>query len=165
MRDRKRAAHNGPMKKALAIAGGILVVLLLITGGLVGYLAYQGRALDLSSKAYVEANVPPILSSWSKGELMKRASPQLVKVLDEKPGQADQIFRKLSKLGAMREFGEVKGESKLAYNPRDGTITTASYVATAKFENGNARIDVGLVRAANEWRVLTFNVNSPLFVQ
>lgn len=153
------------MKKALAIAGGILVVLLLVAGGFVTYIAYQGRALDASSKAYVEANVPPILSSWSKDELLRRASPQLVKVLGEKPGQADQIFRKLSKLGAMREFGGVKGESNRAYNPRDGAITTASYVATAKFENGNARIDVRLVRAANEWRVLAFNVNSPLFVQ
>ena len=50
------------MKKLLSIAGGFFFVLILVVASFFGYAAYQGRGLDASSKAYVETNVPPIIS-------------------------------------------------------------------------------------------------------
>ena len=153
------------MKKFLSIVGGVSLVLALVVAGFIGFAAHQGRALDASSKAYVEANVPPIISTWSKEELLKRSSPQLLKVINENPEQLDQLFQKLSKLGAMRSFDEVKGDSNVSYTTRDGKVTTASYIATAKFENGEARIAVRLIQLSGQWQFLLFNVNSPLFLQ
>ncbi len=92
------------MKKFLSVIGGLFLVLVVVVVGFIGYAAYQGRGLDASSKAYVEANVPPIISTWSKDELLKRSSPQLLKIINEKPDQLDQLFQKLSKLGAMQCF-------------------------------------------------------------
>ncbi|MHB8536246.1 MAG: hypothetical protein ACYDBW_12485 [Sulfuricaulis sp.] len=152
------------MKKFLSIIGGVFLVFVIVIAGIIGYAAYQGPELDASSKAYVEANIPAILSTWSKDELLKRSSPQLLKVVNENPGQVDQLFQKLSKLGAMRGFGGVKGDSRVSYTPQEGKLTTASYVATAKFENGEGRISVRLIQSSNQWQLLYFHVDSPLFL-
>ena len=153
------------MKKFLSIVGGIFLLFILAIAGFFGYVAYQGRGLDASSKAYIETNVPPIISTWSKDELLKRASPQLLKILNEKPEQLDLLFQKLSKLGALRSFGEIKGDSLVSYNTQNGKATTASYVATAKYENGEAKISIRLVQLSGQWQFIYFYVNSPLFLQ
>ena len=153
------------MKKLLSIFGGIFLLLILVVAGFVGYALYQGRGLDASSKAYVEANIPPIISTWSKDELLKRSSPQLQKIISEKPEQLDQLFKMLSKLGSMQSFGDIKGDSNVSYTTQDGKVTTASYIATAKFENGEGRISVRLILLSGQWQLLLFNVNSPLFLQ
>jgi hypothetical protein len=154
------------LKRFLSIIGGLFLVLLLLAAGLFGYAAYQGRGLDASSKAYAEENIPAIVSTWSKDELLKRSSPQLQKIIDEKPEQLDQLFQKLSKLGSMESFGEVKGASNVIYMTQGGKVTTATYVATAKFTNGEGRISVRLIQTpAGQWQFLLFNVNSPVFLQ
>lgn len=155
------------MKKFLSIVGGLFLVLVLAVAGFIGYAAYQGRGLDASSKAYVEANVPAIISTWSKDELLKRSSPQLLKIINEKPEQLDLLFQKLSKLGAMRSFNDIKGDSNVSYTTQDGKVTTAAYAATAKFENGEGRISVRLIQSpsSGQWQFLFFHVDSPLFLQ
>lgn len=153
------------MKKFLAIVGGLFLVFVLLVAGFIGYAAYQGRSLDASSKAYVETNVPAIISTWSKNELLKRSSPQLLKFVNEKPDQLDRLFQKLSKLGALRSFGDVKGDSNVSYTTQDGKVTTASYIANAKFDNGEGRISVRLIQSAGQWQFLLFHVDSPLFLQ
>ncbi|PKO76010.1 MAG: hypothetical protein CVU21_15330 [Betaproteobacteria bacterium HGW-Betaproteobacteria-15] len=153
------------MRRFLSIIGGLFLLLILVVAGFIGYALYQGRGLDASSKAYVEANIPPIISTWSKDELLKRSSPQLQKIISEKPEQLDQLFQMLSKLGAMQSFGDIKGDSKVSYTTQDGKVTTASYIATAKFENGEGRISVNLILLSGQWQLLLFNVNSPLFLQ
>ena len=153
------------MKKFLSIVGGLFFVFVLVVAVFIGYAAYQGQGLDASSKAYVEANVPAIISTWSKDELLKRSSPQFLKIVNEKPELIDQLFRKLSKLGAMRSFGDVKGDSNVFYTTQDGKVTTASYGATAKFENGEGHITVRLIQSSGQWQFLLFHVDSPLFLQ
>ena len=153
------------MKKFLSIIGGLFLVLVIVVIGFVGYAAYQGRGLDASSKEYVEANVPTIISTWSKEELLKRSSPQLLKIINEKPEQLDQLFQKLSQLGAMQSFGDVKGDSNVSYTTQNGKVTTASYVASAKFVNGEGRITIRLIQLSGQWQFLLFNVNSPIFLQ
>ena len=153
------------MKKFLSIVGGFFLVLVIVVAGFIGYAAYQGQGLDASSKAYIVTNVPIIISTWSKEELLKRSSPQLLEAVNEKPEQLDQLFQKLSKLGAMRSFDDVKGDSNVSYTSRNGKVTTASYIATAKFENGEARITVRLIQLSGQWQFLLFLVDSPLFFQ
>jgi len=153
------------MKKVLSIAGAIFLVLIITLGAFFGYAAYQGRGLDASSKAYIEENVPPVLSTWSKEELLKRSSPQLLKIVEENPERLDQLFQKLSKLGALKSFGEVKGDSQVFYNAGAGKTTTAAYTANARFEHGDARVSIRLMQNNGQWQFLLFNVNSPIFLQ
>ncbi len=154
------------MKKFLSIAGGIFLVLILIVVGFFGYAAYQGRGLDASSKAYVEANVPPIISTWSKDELLKRSSPHLIKIINENPGQLEQLFQNLAKLGAMQTLGDFNGEANISITAQNGKVITASYMTTAKFENGDGQIAVRLIQSpSGQWQFLLFSVNSPIFLQ
>lgn len=153
------------MKTFFSIAGGIFLVIVVLGAGFVGYGVYQGRDLDASSKAYVEANVPVILSTWSEDELLKRSAPQLISVLQKQPEELHQVFQKLSSLGALRRFYDVKGEATMAYTLKNGRVVTAAYVAQAKFEHGEGRVTIRLVRLSGAWKLLVLNVNSPLFLQ
>jgi len=149
------------MKKLLSVIGGIFIILIIAVAGFVGYAMHEGDGLDASSKAYVDDNVPPIISTWSKEELLKRASPQLIRFLNERPEQTDQIFQKFSQLGALRSYDGSKGDSHIHYTIKDGKVITASYVATAKFENGEADIIVRLIRISGQWQLLYFDVDLP----
>jgi hypothetical protein len=154
------------LKRFLSIVGGLFLVLVLLAAGIFGYVAYQGRRLDASSKAYVEENIPSIISTWSKAELLNRSSPQLRKIIEEKPEQLDQLFQKLSKLGPMQSVGDVSGDSHVTYTTQGSKITTAAYVVTAKFKNGEGRIMVRLLQSpTGQWQILLFNVDSPLLLQ
>jgi hypothetical protein len=153
------------MKKFLIIIGSGFLVLVFLIACFIGYAVYQGQGLDASSKAYVEANILPIISTWSKDALLKRASPELLKSVNEKSEEFDQLFKKLSKLGPMQKFGEVKGESNVAYTTQNGKVTSAAYVTAAKFEKGDVRIFIRLIQLSGHWQILSFYVDSPLFLQ
>jgi len=153
------------MKKFLAIVGAVAVVIVIAGAGLAAYVARETRAFNESSKVSVDANLPPIISTWSEEALITRASPQLLKIVNTNPGQFGQLFQKLSQLGAMQSYGGAKGSSRVSYTLGEGKVVVAAYVATAKFQNGDARITVRLVQVANEWQLLYFNVNSPLFLE
>jgi hypothetical protein len=150
------------MKRALSIAGGISLVLLLTLVGFIGYAFYQGRNLDASSKEYVEANVPPIISTWSKDELLKRSAPQLLKRISENPKILDQMFQQCSKLGSLRSFGNLKGGSLVKYDAEEGKTTTATYTATGNFQNGEAHFDIVLILLSGQWQLVTFRI-MPIF--
>lgn len=153
------------MGKIFAVVGAIVVALVLVLGGFIGYAAYTGRGLDESSKQYVENNIPPILSTWSENELVKRASPELLKASEKQPGLVDKLFRKLSGLGALTRFGKVEGSSNISYTTENGKVITASYTAQAKFEHGKAQLRIRLIQRAGEWRILGFWVDSPILLE
>ena len=149
------------MNKVFAIVGGIVVVVLLLSAGFSGYAIYQGRGLDESSRQYVEQNIPPILSTWSRDELLKRGAPKLLKVAADNPAAVEHFFQKLSTLGALQSFGDLKGGADVTYTEELGKTITANYVATAKFANAEAKVSVRLVRLSGQWRILLFRVDSP----
>lgn len=149
------------MKKFLSVVGALFLVVVLGIGGFVAYVMFQGKALDTSSKAYVRASVPAIISTWSEQELLKRASPQLLKELRAHPGQLDHVFRRMSALGALKHFGDVKGEANTAYNLPHDTSSTAAYKAKAVFANGKVTIKVRLILQDGKWKFLNFYVTAP----
>lgn len=153
------------MRIALSILGGLFLLLCAVVVALVGFAAHEGKGLDGSSKAYVEETVPVILSTWSKDELLKRASPQLLSTLEHDPELIDQLFRKLSGLGALRTFDDVRGDSNISYTTQDGKVVTAAYTAKATFAQGDARIAIRLIQTPAGWQILFFHVDSPIFME
>lgn len=154
------------MKRLLSIVGGFVLFAVVLLAGLIGYAAYRGPGLDASSKHYIETNLPVILSSWSKEELLKRASPELLKVIAASPpGEIDQLFRKMSKLGTLLNLSDIKGESNMSYTTWNGKLITAAYTATAKFSHGKGQIRVRLIQRDDQWKIMHFYVDSPIFFQ
>ena len=149
------------MKRILIILGGIFLILLLILGFIAGYLIYTGDKLDASSKAYVDESVLAIVSTWSKDELITRASPKLLEKTSG--GQIEQLFNALSdKLGAFKSYDDSKGQSNMSYNSKEGQVITASYIANASFQNGKADIQIQLIRHQDSWQILGFHVEMRL---
>ncbi|WP_266158251.1 hypothetical protein [Dyella silvatica] len=153
------------VKKFFQILGGIFLLLILIIAVMVGIVAYQGNRLDASSKTYVEANVKPVVATWSKDELLKRASPQLREILGKDPDQVDRLFAKLAKLGPLKSLSEPKGQSLVSVNTGSGKVVSASYTETGEFENGHADFNIRLVQIEGQWRFFGFYVNSPIMLQ
>jgi hypothetical protein len=148
------------MKSYLSIIGGLFIVTGIVIAYFIGDNPFQSQDLQASSKAYVEANLPVIISTGSKDELLKRSSQQLLKSADENPNQMDQQFQILAKLGAMQKFGDVKGYATNFTTNQDRIVIIASYAATAKFENGDGHISVRLIQSHGQWQFLQFNVDS-----
>ena len=160
-----RKSNRLDMKKFLSIVGGIFLLIAFTAAGFIGYGAYMGNRLDASSRAYVEANVPAIVSTWSKDELQKRAAPQLQEIINAHPAEIERLFQKLSRLGTLESLQDVKGESNVSYTADHGKVITASYMATGKFEHGEAKIAMRLVQTSGQWQFLLLNITSPLFLQ
>jgi hypothetical protein len=149
------------MKTALSIIGIVFLVLLFLGGCFIGFVGYEGTKYDVSSKAYVDESVPAIVRNWSKDELVKRESPQFREATSD--DQLTALFTKLNALGAMQSYGGAKGDANMNITPASGFQITATYIAEANFQNGNAKIKVNLIQVNGDWQILGFRVNSPLF--
>jgi len=152
------------MRKMLVVLGWVFLGVLVILGGFVGYFFYVGSGLDASSKAYVDQSVPAIVASWSKDELLRRASPELRKAIPDEQ-QVAQLFGKLSQLGKLERYEGSKGDANISVTAQAGKMITASYIANAKFEKGSAQITIRLIQKGTQWQILYFYVNSPIFLQ
>jgi len=153
------------MNKTLKVIGGIFAVVVFVILGAFAYMVHAGPGLDQSSKAYVDASVPAIVSAWSKDELVRRASPQLTQILNQQPKQLDQLFGQLSKLGSLKQYQGSKGESSINLDLTKGKTVTAQYLAGAVFERGDTRITVHLIQIDDQWRIRSFNVKVVRFFE
>jgi hypothetical protein len=151
------------MKKVLIILGIFFVLAIAVVAGLIGFAAYKGTKLDASSKEYVDQAVPPIISTWSVLELLDRASPELKAIATQE--QMEQLFKKLSELGKLKEYQGSKGDSFMSYTTQNGKQITAKYRAKALFENGEAEILVQLIEHDGMCQIINFHVNSPTFLK
>ncbi|MDB5970212.1 MAG: hypothetical protein JWQ90_2662 [Hydrocarboniphaga sp.] len=151
------------MKKALQVIGIIFIALLLILGCFIGYAAYTGTRLDASSKEYVDAAIPAIVSTWSESELTSRSAPQLMQ--GSTPEQFQKLFHWLSSLGPMKKYCGSKGDSSVFVSPQQGKTVSARYTACAQFEKGDATINVVLLQNKDKaWEIAGFHVDSPALI-
>jgi hypothetical protein len=148
-------------KKSFLVLGSITLFLIILVVGYICYAAITGHQLDVSSKAYVDANVPVFSSSWSGDELLKRASTELQESLAGQEG--NQFFSKVNKLGPFESYDGCEGQAYINYSPKYGKVVTALYTAQATFQNARAKIQMELVWRNGRWQIVIITVNSPLF--
>lgn len=144
------------MKKALTIAGYLILSCALLAIAGIGSLSVFGTSLDRESKAYVDASVPAIISAWSTEEIRKRASIELDQDLDYDELAMD--FEYLSGLGKLEEYRGATGEATIIIGLTRGFEITADYVARADFESGSVEIPITLVRRGGTWQILDFTI-------
>ena len=151
------------MKKFLLVLGCITLFLIILAGGYICYAAIRGHQLDVSSKAYVDANVPIFISSWSEDELLKRASTDLRESLAGQQGS--QFLSKVKQLGKCQSYDGCEGQAYINYSLQYGKVITAFYTARANFQNDKAKIKIELVWQNSQWQIQMITVNSPLFTK
>ena len=151
------------MNKMLKVLGAVFLAILVGVVAFIGYAAYSGSKLDVSSKTYVDQVVPIIVSTWSPEEVLKRASPQFRQAVNDE--QLKELLLKLSKLGHLDKYEGSKGDSNVSFTTQAGKVVSATYVANAKFENGDAQINIRIIQLGGQWQLLSFYVNSPIFLK
>ena len=141
------------MKKTIMALGYLFAVLLLgvILGALL--LAYAGKRLDRSSRAYADAAILAVVTDWDVDELRKRASPEYDEAVDY--GEVEDDFDALrEEMGGLVAYRGSTGDSLITLSFKYGIEITADYRATVEFEAGMAEVQVVLIRHAGQWRVL-----------
>jgi hypothetical protein len=154
------------MKKFFYISGIIFWTLILISSAYFAFRAIRGSRLDASSKAYVDKNIPIIISTWSEQEMFKCGSSEFKAAVSSPDKQAffDQTWSGFTKLGALKKYKGSEGQSYqnlffFTNSKRNGYHVSAEYIADADFENGSAKITVDLVQENGEWKIYYFSAH------
>jgi hypothetical protein len=160
----RRSFYNGyqisfAMKNVLMIIGMFAVGCFACVAILVGVFVYFGAKYDASSKAFVDANVPPIISNWSISELQKRESDQFRNATTD--DKLKELFAVFNRLGPMKTYDGTEGGANMNVTTSAGFQVTGRYVVNATFQNGKAEILVNLILVQSQWEILGVRVNAP----
>ena len=150
------------MKKFFIILGSIFLAIIVLGAIGIAFVAIKGSALDKESKAYADSAIPAIVTSWSEKELLDRASPEFKKAVTI--DQLDRLFRMFATLGRLQKCEPALGQSLMSATTQNGKTVSGQYTAKATFEKGEATIKLGLIKHGDQWQVLGFYVDSPVFV-
>ena len=150
------------MKKFFIILGSIFLAVIVLGAIGIAFVAIKGSALDKESKAYADSAIPAIVTSWSEKELLDRASPEFKKAVTI--DQLDQLFRVFATLGRLQKCEPALGQSLMSATTQNGKTVSGQYTANATFEKGEATIKLGLIKHGDQWQILGFHVDSPVFV-
>lgn len=144
------------MKKVVMILGYIFLAL--IVGLLAGYgtLTVIGNRLDKESKAFVDAAIPEIVSTWDVREIEKRASPEFNADVDY--DGLEQDFGVLRQLGNLVMYKGSTGDAHITLSLRYGYEITADYTASADFETGATSMQMSLIKHGGQWQILDFTI-------
>ncbi|MEO6536598.1 MAG: hypothetical protein ABIT47_02825 [Candidatus Paceibacterota bacterium] len=123
------------------------------------YASIKGTAYDKESKAWVDNEVPKIVSNWNSNELIDHSSPELLVIMNKDQANAF-IASARDGLGSMKKYNGSTGESGIHINNGKQTIS-AEYVAKADFEKGSADIDIRLLKEGGIWKILYFHIQQP----
>jgi hypothetical protein len=157
-RKSSRRAGIEAVHRFLHAIGALTLTPILITGVSAGVLVYKGRALDAESKAFVDNVVPAIVSDWDKEQLLNRGTPELRKSV--KADELSALFDQLSRLGPLVKYEGATGEATVSYFVGSGGTVSASYVAKALFQNGDATFRVVLRKRDGHWMIHNFHVDA-----
>ena len=149
------------MKKTIMVLGYIFVALIVVL--IAGFISLTviGNRLDKESKAFVDAAIPAIVSTWDVGEIEKRASPEFNDEMDY--DSLEQDFGELQQLGKLVEYKGSSGESNITLSFQYGYEITADYTASADFEAGSTDIRISLIKQGGQWQILDFRINPQEF--
>ena len=151
------------MKKFFIILGSIFLALIVLSAIGVVFVAVRGNALDKESKAYADAAIPAIVTTWLDKALLDRASPEFNQATSAV--QVYHMFRSWeSSLGLLQKCEPAQGQSLMSVTTYGGKTISAQYTAKARFERGEATIRLVLVKHGDKWQIAKFDVSSPQLV-
>jgi hypothetical protein len=145
------------VRRFLYILGALTLIIIVAAGIGLGVLFYNGHALDAESKAFVDRAVPAITATWSEQQLLDQATPELRASV--RPEELQAIFGRLSQLGHLVEYEGATGEATMTYATGVGGVVSASYVARARFQNGDATFRIVLMKRDGRWMIHNFHVD------
>jgi hypothetical protein len=136
------------------VLGYIFLALIVVLLAGFASLTVIGKRLDKESKAFVDAAIPAIVSTWDVSEIEKRASPEFNDEVDY-DGLA-QDFSVLQQLGNLVMYKGSTGDAHITLSLQYGYEITADYTARADFETGATSMQMSLIKHGGQWQILDF---------
>jgi hypothetical protein len=146
------------VRKFLICLGALTSIVIVAAAVGLGALYFEARALDTGSKDFADTAVRAIAANWSKEELLTRATPELRKSVTS--GQLNSAFHTFSQVGSLLEYEGSEGQWNMSYVSGADSIVFASYVAKARFRNGDATFRIFLTRRDGRWLIQGFQVKT-----
>ncbi len=144
--------------KKFTIIGAIIMALLIGTMSTFFMLKRMAPEVQQDAQVYIETNIPQIISNWNSEELIKRASPSLLKAASR--AQFTDLFKTLlEKLGPLREYKGSRGETTVTIS-FTGINRKGTFESEAFFANSPAVILCRIIRLNGSWKIDEFRVNS-----
>ena len=138
---------------------GVVTAIAIVAGGIgLFMLARNGAALDTASKAYVEDTVVAVATNWDADEFWKRTSGHLrsTATLSDMRKLFDSARQTL---GPLLQYRGSQGQALISTLNAQTTIS-ARYVARGRFQNGDADLQLVLVKQGDAWMIEGFHINS-----
>jgi hypothetical protein len=148
-------------KRKRLTLGALALSIVVVAGGGTAMLVYRAHMLNAQGKAFVANAVPAIAASWSKKQLIDRATPELRNNLS--PEDLAALADQSPQLGPFEEYQGATGKADWLALAGLGGSVTSSYVAKARFRNGLATFQIALVRRDGHWMIAQFHVDLLMF--
>lgn len=145
------------IKKLLEIFGAATALVLTAAAVSVATGVFTVAKYDLASQKFADAAIVSICSRWDETALIARGSADLVRQL-RGDSTARSVFRGFNALGNMREFGGAIGHARVVRSDSGKPIVIANYLSQDRFENGEAKVMLTMVRSSGGWKILRFSV-------
>jgi hypothetical protein len=144
------------MRRFLIVLGALALAGIVAAAVGLGIVVYKGRLLDAESKAFADQVIPAIITSRNRQGLLDRLTPELRDKV--KPQELDAVFDGLSRLGPLLDYEGAKGDATMAYAIGSGGAVSARYTAKARFRDGSATFQIGLLKRDGQWMIHNFHV-------
>ena len=151
------------LKTALAVLGGLFVLLVIAIGSCAVPLLTQGPKLGEESHAYAERVLSEVVTTWDQEALEGELSPEFREVTSD--AELTKLFALFRRLGDLESLGEPEGDLNVSKSVGQETLIRAVWVFEAEFENGPAEITLFLIKHGSTWQVAGFYVDSELFLE
>lgn len=146
------------MRKAFYILGALAFMAIIAVGASIGVVLQKCYALNAEAQAYVDNVFPAIASASGEQQLLDRATPELRQSAE--PAALDKFFDIFSRLGRVVEYQGAKGQATTSYYTGTGSVVTALYVAKARFEHGDAAIEITLQQRDGHWMINGIHIDT-----
>jgi hypothetical protein len=151
------------VKKILVVLGIVFLVILALAAVVMGWGYSVVWGSEGEAKSYVDRTVPRIVSAWDAKTLVTESAPELLTVAP--PEKLQTLFAAFAtRLGPLKQYnGATRERYFVNLNPWNRFVTF-SYVIDASFENGSAKIRLGIIRRGGEWKITDFFVVSDALI-
>ncbi len=140
-----------------------LVTIIAVFAGSMLYDQYKASKYDVIAEPYIKRIIPE-LSRWDPVITKALMAPKVSATIpDENFTQAMTLF---SRLGILQSTEDPKFDKVQEMRNTDiGTLTIVEYNIDAKYENGDAVINLQLLESGDSYQIYRFNFSSEILLE
>jgi hypothetical protein len=146
------------IKKILIVMGFLLLLIILFIAGLAIWTWYKSSSYEKTAVPYIKNAIIEI-SKWDPDVISSYMSPDVRKEIIET--EFTDLVRVFSKMGILISIDEPQFKTvTISRSKEHGAMKLVSYVVEAKYENGDATIDITLKDMGDTFNIHSFNLYS-----